>query len=283
MTLKSRLIAEVQTRQQRLRELRDMTQDRSERSRLDAELDATQLTLSDLQAMDESALRAARIAPQAGAPTSGRTEERIAVPMRTHELHPQLVHVPLTLLPLAAATDLAAAITRSKKLDRMGRRFWLLGCAGGVFAGLAGLAASQEVEVDAPATDDMMYLHGAGNVAILTASTGLALWRLAHRATLGSAAFGLSACTLSLFTAYLGGEMVYRHGVGVGTTEPPPLLSRSAPFTLARDAVRGVGWLARRTSALLAGEGIRAEAFEAPPLVRMARQAGLGNGGQTRH
>jgi hypothetical protein len=57
MTLKSQLMEEVQTRQQRLRELRDMTQDRDERIRLDAELDATQITLSDLETMDEQALR----------------------------------------------------------------------------------------------------------------------------------------------------------------------------------------------------------------------------------
>jgi hypothetical protein len=57
MTLKSDLIADTQRRQQRVRELRDMTQDHSERVRLDEELDRMQLTLSDLGSMDEEALR----------------------------------------------------------------------------------------------------------------------------------------------------------------------------------------------------------------------------------
>ena len=57
MALKSELIADTQRRQQRLRELRDMTQDHDERVRLDEELDHLQLTLSDLRSMSEEALR----------------------------------------------------------------------------------------------------------------------------------------------------------------------------------------------------------------------------------
>ena len=60
MTLKNELIADVQRKQQRMRELRDMTQDRDERVRLDNELAAMQITLSDLESMDEETLRARR-------------------------------------------------------------------------------------------------------------------------------------------------------------------------------------------------------------------------------
>ena len=60
MTLKNELIADVQRKQQRMRELRDMTQDRDERVRLDDELAAMQITLSDLESMDEETLRARR-------------------------------------------------------------------------------------------------------------------------------------------------------------------------------------------------------------------------------
>lgn len=191
------------------------------------------------------------------------------MPMRTHELHPALVHAPLTLLPMAAATDVAAVLTRSKRLDRMGRALWLLACGSAAAAGLAGMAAAQQVEVDDPAVDDMMYLHGSGNVAILAASTGLLIFRMQHRATLRSAAIGVGALMASSFTAYLGGEMVYRHGVGVGD-RPPKLFSREAPGALARDAVRGAGWLARRTAAVLSGgEGLRPEAVEAEPAKRL--------------
>ena len=43
-----------------MRELRDMTQDRDERVRLDAELHAMQITLSDLETMDDDTLRRQR-------------------------------------------------------------------------------------------------------------------------------------------------------------------------------------------------------------------------------
>jgi hypothetical protein len=47
----------LQTREQRLRELRDMTQDGNEISEIDAELRSIQLTLSDLAEMDEASLQ----------------------------------------------------------------------------------------------------------------------------------------------------------------------------------------------------------------------------------
>lgn len=204
------------------------------------------------------------------------------MPMRTHELHPSLVHAPLTLLPLAAAIDVAAVITRSRRIDRLGRSCWLLGCGSGIAAGLAGMAASQQVDVQAPEVEDMMYLHGTGNVAILAASSALALFRLRHRATLRSALVGVSGSALSMLTAYLGGEMVYRHGVGVGETRVPRLFSIAAPAALVRDAARGASWLARRTAALLEGSApIRPESLHAEPARRLARAVGWDDG--TRH
>ena len=206
--------------------------------------------------------------------------------MRTHELHPQLVHLPLALLPMAAATDLAAVLTRSRGLDRLGRSLWLLGCGGGIAAGFAGLAASQQVEVPEPQVDDMMYLHGVGNALILGASGALATWRLFHRATVRSTSIGISACAASLLTAHLGGELVYRHGVGVGlgASSGPKLLSRAAPLALARDALAGARWLALRTRALFSSEPLAPDALVEKQARRAAFAAGLGEGGQqTRH
>lgn len=55
--LRSEIVERLEVRAQRLRELRDMTQDREERVRLDAQLDEIQITLSDLEHMDEPRLR----------------------------------------------------------------------------------------------------------------------------------------------------------------------------------------------------------------------------------
>ena len=60
------------------------------------------------------------------------------------------------------------------------------------------------------------------------------------------------------YTAYLGGELVYSHGAGIvrlggAAAEAPALFSRAAPGRLARDAVRGLAWLARRAARAVSG------------------------------
>ena len=72
--------------------------------------------------------------------------------MRVQELHPMLIHAPLTLLPSAVAIDVAAAFSGGRTLDKTARILWWSTAAGGVVAGIAGLAASQEVKADTPKT-----------------------------------------------------------------------------------------------------------------------------------
>ena len=56
------------------------------------------------------------------------------MPLRTHELHPSLVHAPLVLLPATAVVDLLAA-TRplDRRLDRTARRLWWMTAGGALF------------------------------------------------------------------------------------------------------------------------------------------------------
>src|SRR6185436_6814863 len=162
--------------------------------------------------------------------------------MHIHELHAASTHAPLVILPAAALVDLAAAVSGDRGQAALGRKLWWLG-------------------VDAR-SEDMMWLHGAANFAIVLGATGIALWRTFRRPSVGAAAIGLGACTAALYTAYLGGEMVYAHGVGVrnmpwiaptGVRSSPSVLSAAAPATFLRDAVRGFAWLVRRTVRALAG------------------------------
>jgi uncharacterized membrane protein len=178
--------------------------------------------------------------------------------MRLHQLHPAAVHAPLMLLPAAAIVDFATAVTGGGDDARaaLGRGLWALGVGAGLLAGVAGLAASQEVKADGPADDDMMWLHGAANLGVLTISAGMAWWRRSRPPTVAQGAFGLGLSALTVYTAYLGGEMVYERGIGVrsatsgadhgGVRRSPPLLSRSAPAAFVRDAVAGLSWLAQR-------------------------------------
>jgi uncharacterized membrane protein len=174
------------------------------------------------------------------------------MPMRTHELHPSLVHAPLAMLPATALLDLlAAARPFDRRLDRAGRRLWWATAGGALFVGLTGMAASQEIEVRDERAREVMFLHGMGNLLLVLSAFGVAAWRSRNRATFTSAAAGVLASAASVYTGYLGGELVYAHGAGVkalggAAAEAPPLLSARAPGRLARDAARGLGWLDSR-------------------------------------
>lgn len=180
--------------------------------------------------------------------------------LRVHEIHPAVVHAPLALLPTAAAVDLVAALNGSRAQARIGRALWWAGAASGLFAGVAGYAASQEVKTEDESDEDMMWLHGIGNTALVAASLGIAAWRTRHRPSVGLAIAGLAASSVSLYTAYLGGKMVYQHGLGInvmpryapgGVRRSPELLSREAPRAFLRDAAQGIAWLFRRTLGVL--------------------------------
>ncbi|QSQ22528.1 DUF2231 domain-containing protein [Pyxidicoccus parkwayensis] len=182
--------------------------------------------------------------------------------MLLHELHPAVVHAPLALLPTAAVADLIAVTTGDRAWAKVARRVWVAGTLGGVLAGVSGLAASQEVRMDSPRARDMTFLHGLGNAVILLGALGVTTWRVKREPTVVTTLLGLGACGLALYTASLGGKMVYELGVGInpmpedspqGTLKGPPLLSARAPVALVKDAFLGVKWLVSRARELLTG------------------------------
>ena len=183
--------------------------------------------------------------------------------MRLHELHPSLVHLPLGLLPMAAGLDLAAALSGDRALDRTARMLWGAGTIGGLVAGVAGLAATQEVKVTDKHVSDAMLVHGLGNTVITLGAIALTSWRRRHAPTIVSAMVGIGAVGAALFTAYLGGELVYARGVGVkrmaaaqgeGVSDDTELFSRRAPGKFLRDVAGGLGWALRESKKYLTGQ-----------------------------
>lgn len=211
--------------------------------------------------------------------------------MRVHELHPTLIHAPLALLPSTVVVDLTAALTGDRKLDRAARSLWWTTAASGLLAGLAGMAASQEVKTDKH-SGDMMFLHGLGNVVIVLGAFGIAAWRSTHRASLLTGLLGLQSFAFAAYTGWLGGEMVYEHGVGVKELTmkeaeldelSPPLASSQAPTRLLRDAVKGLGWLLGRARSVFAGrEQVDPSAFGVKAVEDKLEQRAQGEPGGTR-
>src|SRR5262245_32448230 len=133
--------------------------------------------------------------------------------IQLHELHPAAVHAPLALLPTATAADLIAVISGDKAWARVGRRLWVAGTVGALFSGLSGLAASKVVKLDAPRARYTAFIHGLGNAFISLGAVGVTLWRLRHPPSLGQAVIGLMANAAAVYTATLGGKLVYELGV----------------------------------------------------------------------
>jgi uncharacterized membrane protein len=137
-----------------------------------------------------------------------------------HPIHPMLVPFPIACFTLTLLTDIAYWRTSNLMWKHFSE--WLL-LAGLVFGALAALAGAvdflsrREIRAQRPA-----WPHAIGNVVVMLLAlvnsfvhsadgwTGVVPWGLI-----------LSAATvlLLLVTGWLGGSLVYRHGVGVSHHE----------------------------------------------------------------
>lgn len=156
--------------------------------------------------------------------------------IRLHEVHPMLAHFPLVLVPLAFVTDLLGRITGNHRLMKFGRGTMPVAAATGIATLASGLAAQPAVNVgDA---HDLLTTHRNLNAALvgLVGIMAVMRWRQNSPGT-GYLLAGTAVMAGMGYTAYLGGKMVYDHGVGVapdGVNEersPPIRFSRLAETT----------------------------------------------------
>lgn len=135
--------------------------------------------------------------------------------LRLQELHPTLVHLPLALLPLAVGSEILGAVTDRPVFRTFGRRAITLAAAGAVGAAVTGLIAGEEVNVEGEARD-MLQTHRNLNAVATVVAITMAFWR--HRIRKADAAYlaaGVAGIGVVTYTGYLGGQLVYEHGVGV--------------------------------------------------------------------
>jgi uncharacterized membrane protein len=138
------------------------------------------------------------------------------------EWHAALNDLPPTLFAASVAFDLLGSWLKRDSLKAAG--FWSLmgGVLGTVFAVATGLRAEASIE-HSEAVHQIMERHETWAISVSVLFALLAVWRLWRRGALPGPERGiylLVACagTLGiLYTAHLGGIMVFRHGAGVPT------------------------------------------------------------------
>ncbi len=160
-----------------------------------------------------------------------------SVVVAKHPLHPMIVPIPIACFLLALIGDLAFTVTANP--------FWYLfsawtmgfGIIGGLLAALPGLADYFTVvsrQAKRPATMHMILNLGivatfAVNLAIrlfATPSSGAGWWFALALTVLGNAAL--------LYSGWLGGELVYRHRIGI---EEEPLEKARLRVTMSPEEV----------------------------------------------
>ncbi len=133
-----------------------------------------------------------------------------------HPIHPMLVPMPIGLLTAAAATDVGYWLTGDRFWARASR--WLIGggIATGGSAALFGL--TDFLTLRRPRERPEGWIHGGGNMLALAISAVSLRLRLAdeERAIVpwGITLSALTAMILAV-TGWLGGELSYRHKIGV--------------------------------------------------------------------
>ena len=133
-----------------------------------------------------------------------------------HSWHPVVVHLPLVGLVVAVAFDLVAARRRSARWRDAATVLWWVGLLGAVAAVTTGLLAYGRVEHSDPA-HAAMVVHRNLALAAVTVLLITALWRWRRAYSHRAALLGLIGAAVLGGVGYLGGDLVYRHALGIPT------------------------------------------------------------------
>ena len=137
-------------------------------------------------------------------------------------VHPILVHFPIALLTVSVAADAVGHFGDVESLRHTGA-WTLLGAAlGGVAAVAAGIYDMRRAPLD-EAVHPRVHVHMRVGLALLSAILAMAAWRwrlLSAGTAIVPMAYldcGVLVVALAAFQGWLGGELVYTHGVFVRT------------------------------------------------------------------
>ena len=137
-------------------------------------------------------------------------------PFPLHSGHPMVIHFPLVALVAAVALDALGAWSGSSRWRPTATFLWWVGLLGAVAAIATGLIAFNRVEHSEMAHLQMILHRNLAFAAVAMLST-TAIWRWRRPLSRGAALLGVLGAAGLLGVGYLGGELVFRHAVGVST------------------------------------------------------------------
>lgn len=133
-----------------------------------------------------------------------------------HPIHPTLIVFPLGLLSTAVVFDIIRILTGSPNWSHVA--FYMIGAGviGGLAAALFGLIDWLGVTSGTRAKR-VGAIHGLGNVVVvlLFAASWWLRWAQPTEPAKGALTLSFLGVFLVFYTGWLGGELVFKHGLGV--------------------------------------------------------------------
>lgn len=159
-----------------------------------------------------------------------------------HPIHPMLIVFPLGLLSTSVIFDIVARLTGGPLWSVTAYYMIVAGIIGGLLAAVPGVVDWLGIPRNTRARR-IGLIHGVGNVAVLALFALSWLTRRHDPSALGGLSFVLSLIGLgvALVTGWLGGELVYRHAMGVDEGAHP-----NAPSSLSGKPARRLESTAQR-------------------------------------
>lgn len=132
-----------------------------------------------------------------------------------HPVHPILQAIPAAVLPASTTFDALARIAGDEEgLSEAAHYSLIFGLAGAVGAAVTGALDYFEIE-NRPVRRTALY-HGLTNAALIGSYILSLRRRKDHKADSTALALSVLGASLIGLSGYLGGELVYEHGVRVG-------------------------------------------------------------------
>ena len=132
-----------------------------------------------------------------------------------HPVHPILQAIPAAVLPASTTFDVLAYLAEDEEgLSKAGHYALIFGLLGAAGAATTGVLDYYEIENE-PVRRTALY-HGLSNAALIGCYLASLRSRDGHRAGSKSLILSVLGASLIGLSGYLGGALVYEHGVRVG-------------------------------------------------------------------